>query len=104
MRGNRVVQNLRGWEVCGSQWGENYTAGMERRKETKKEEKELKISFKPTENLYIIYTGGNYYDNHIQTTVSKEATGVLTKLIEPRVLHIKGCLSPLGDFTHCIYN
>lgn len=104
----RGVWNLRGWEDCGSGWGEvritqqGWKEGKKQKNED--ERKELNSSCKPTENWYIIYTGGNYYDNHIQTTASKEATGVLTKLIEPQVLHIKGCFSPLGDFTHCIYN
>lgn len=98
----RVSQNLsEGGRFVGVD-GEDYPAGMARRNETKKERKELNISCKPTVNWYKIYTGRNYYDNHIQPTASNESTGVLTKLIEPRVLHIKGCFPPLGDFTHCI--
>lgn len=101
VRGNGWVRISEGGRFVGVD-GEDYPAGMARRNETKKERKELNISCKPTVNWYKIYRGRNYYDNHIQTTASNEATGVLTKLIEPRVLHIKGCFSPLGDFTHCI--
>lgn len=95
----REVHSLRRrWEVVGS-----HGVRGRIRQQRWKERKELNIVCKPTSNWYIIYTGGNDYDNHIQTTVSKEATGVLTKLIEPQVLHIKGCFSLLGDFAHRIY-
>lgn len=93
-----LIQTLRvggWWKSMG--WGEDNKKQLIEGKR-RKDKSELKISCEGTEIWYIIYTAGHFCDNYIQNTVSEETTGVLTKLIEPQVLHIKGLLPPIGRF------